>query len=75
LERDLVNEGEHVVPYTVWGAECKVTLRNKCTLEFHDIIYGARPTNVVGTSWVNYIFEDELGEWCLSLNLRSEWLR
>ncbi|KAI9823816.1 MAG: hypothetical protein M1826_007637 [Phylliscum demangeonii] len=54
-----LTSGECVVPYTVWGAMNKVTIRVKSTLKFHDLVYGSQPMRVAESSWVNYVFEAE----------------
>ena len=52
-----------MVPYTVWGATNKVTLRIRSVLKFHDVTFDARPTHTIESSWVNYIFPDEPGKY------------
>ena len=56
-----MTNGELVVPYTVWGVTNKVTIRVKSVLKFHDVTYGAQPSSVTESSWVNYIFENDDG--------------
>ncbi len=50
-----------MIPYTVWGNKSKVVLRVPAELKFHDIDFNAKPKEIVKTSWINYVFEDERG--------------
>lgn len=53
---------EDIVPYTVWGSECKVVLRLEVGLKFHGSSIDLTGATVAKTSWVTYAFESERGK-------------
>ncbi|KAH0544406.1 hypothetical protein FGG08_001432 [Glutinoglossum americanum] len=55
-------DGEEVIPYTVWDATLKVSLRAYSLLRFYGPSYVAETLNTAPTNWVNYIFKDEQGQ-------------
>ena len=57
----IVEDGEEIIPYTVWGNDAKVVLRVPTELKFRDTAEDSNPLQSARTSWVNYIFEHERG--------------
>ncbi|KAI9806341.1 MAG: hypothetical protein M1825_006456 [Sarcosagium campestre] len=49
-------DAENTVPYTTWGSSCKVVIRVKSTLKFHDVVHDAKPLRVAESSWITYEF-------------------
>lgn len=70
-----VPDGSQIVPYTIWGNDLKVVLRAETELKLHDVVHDSRPLQVIKTSWVNYVFSDETGNFatipsrCLFTNI------
>ncbi|KAI9762661.1 MAG: hypothetical protein M4579_000279 [Chaenotheca gracillima] len=54
-----LTDGQQVIPYTVWGASEKISIRIDSMLKFHDVSFDASSLDTVKTSWVNYVFRDE----------------